>query len=100
MELPDRYEAKLMDDLTGCIPPYDKFIMPGPSDPQSVVERVKQETGLECAIVDVNDKSHYLGLVILAATVDTLKGVITAALIDNPTGNAIEQTPLVLIRQG
>ena len=29
-----RYEANLLDDLTGCIPPYDKFIMPGPMSPQ------------------------------------------------------------------
>ena len=64
------------------------------------MERVKAETGLECAVVDVNDKSKYLGLVILASTAERLKSVITAALIDNPTGNAIEQTPLVLIRQG
>lgn len=94
-----RYEARLIDDLTGCIPPYDKFIMAGPKDPQSVVDRVKQETGLDCAVVDVNDKSHYLGLVVLAMSDPTLKGVIEEALIDNPTGNSIEQTPLVLIRQ-
>eukprot|EP00959_Pyramimonas_sp_CCMP1952_P248958 5204234-Pyramimonas_sp.AAC.1 len=92
------YEANLIDDLTGCIPPYDKFIMPGPAEPEAVVARVKAETGLECAIVDVNDKSHYLGMVIVASTDPTLNEVIKDALVDNPTGNAIEQTPLVLIR--
>mmetsp|Transcript_35264 Transcript_35264/g.59436 ORF Transcript_35264/g.59436 Transcript_35264/m.59436 type:complete len:469 (+) Transcript_35264:194-1600(+) len=92
------YEAKLIDDLTGCIPPYDKFIMPGPAEPAKVAARVKAETGLECAIVDVNDKSHYLGMVILACTDPALEDIIRKALIDNPTGNAIEQTPLVLIR--
>ena len=87
-----------MDDLTGCIPPYDKFIMPGPQHPQAVVDRVKAETGLECAVVDVNDKSRYLGLCVVAATCRSLHATLQRALVDNPTGNAIEQTPLVLIR--
>jgi hypothetical protein len=65
---------------------------------QAVVDRVKAETGLDCAVVDVNDKSHYMGLCIVAATSKSLHAVLERALIDNPTGNAIEQTPLVLIR--
>jgi hypothetical protein len=88
-------QARLIDDVTGTLPPYDQFIVLGPVAPQQVVEAIQQETGLSAAIVDVNDLK---AVKIVAATPDTDPTVVTEALRSNPAGNADQQTPLVLIR--
>jgi len=88
-------QARLIDDVTGTLPPYDQFIVLGPDNPQAVVNQIQQETGLAAAIVDVND----LGAVkILAATAGVSPTILEQALRKNPAGNADEQTPVVLIR--
>ena len=88
-------QARLIDDVTGTLPPYDQFIVLGPDDPQSVADRIYQETGLRAAIVDVNDLK---AVKILAKTPELSEDFLTQALISNPAGNADEQTPVVLIR--
>ena len=93
-------ESGLIDDITGTIPPYDQFILPGPVDSQGVCDRVRRHTGLHCAVVDVNDKTYYLGMKILASSAGCPIDLMQNALIDNPSGNADERTPLVLIRPG
>ncbi|NJN85746.1 MAG: F420-0:Gamma-glutamyl ligase [Leptolyngbyaceae cyanobacterium SL_7_1] len=88
-------QARLIDDVTGTLPPYDQFIVLGPENPQQVVDRIKQETGLAAAIVDVNDLK---AVKILASTAGLSASFLEKALLNNPAGNADEQTPLVLIR--
>ena len=88
-------QANLVDDVTGTIPPYDQFVVLGPLNPQAVCDRIKKETGLEAAIVDVNDLRR---VKILAATTGIPVDFLEKALITNPAGNASEQTPVVLIR--
>jgi hypothetical protein len=88
-------QARLIDDVTGTLPPYDQFIVLGPDNPQQVVDQIQQETGLSAAIVDVNDLR---AVKILAATADIRPELLEQALISNPAGNADEQTPVVLIR--
>ncbi|HEY9627501.1 MAG TPA: hypothetical protein V6C84_09380 [Coleofasciculaceae cyanobacterium] len=88
-------QARLIDDVTGTLPPYDQFIVLGPSNPQQVVDQIQQETGLAAAIVDANDLK---AVKILAATSGLSEKFLEQALITNPAGNADEQTPLVLIR--
>lgn len=88
-------QARLIDDVTGTLPPYDQFIVLGPKNPQQVVDQIKQETGIAAAIVDVNDLK---AVKILAVTSGIKPDVLAQALISNPAGNADEQTPLVLIR--
>ncbi|MBW4528012.1 MAG: F420-0:Gamma-glutamyl ligase [Phormidium tanganyikae FI6-MK23] len=88
-------QARLIDDVTGTIPPYDQFIVLGPDNPQAIVDRIQQETGLSAAIVDVNDLK---AVKILAASSDLSMALLKQALITNPAGNANEQTPVVLIR--
>ena len=88
-------QARLIDDVTGTLPPYDQFIVLGPDSPQLVVDEIRNVTGLEAAIVDVNDLR---AVKILASTSGVNTSLLTQALIDNPAGNADEQTPLVLIR--
>nr|WP_238393411.1 coenzyme F420-0:L-glutamate ligase [Myxacorys almedinensis] len=88
-------QARLIDDVTGTIPPYDKFIVLGPHNPREICDRIQQETGLSAAIVDVNDLK---AVKILASTADLSHSLLKQALISNPAGNANEQTPVVLIR--
>lgn len=88
-------QARLIDDVTGTLPPFDQFIVLGPEKPEQVVAQIKQKTGLSAAIVDVNDLK---AVKILAATPDLSTELLTKALRRNPAGNADEQTPIVLIR--
>jgi hypothetical protein len=88
-------QARLIDDVTGTIPPYDQFIVLGPQNPQQVVDQIQRETGLAAAIVDVNDLR---AVKVLAASPELTTSFLQQALIKNPAGNASEQTPVVLIR--
>ena len=88
-------QAKLIDDVTGTLPPYDQFIVLGPANSQAVVDEILAQTGLEAAIVDVNDLKR---VAILAATPNATQDLLNKALLNNPAGNAAEQTPVVLIR--
>ncbi len=88
-------QARLIDDVTGTLPPYDQFIVLGPKNPQAVVDEIKAGTGLEAAIVDVNDLRR---VKVLAATSEVSEKLLNQALLMNPAGNAAEQTPIVLIR--
>jgi hypothetical protein len=89
-------QARLIDDVTGTLPPYDQFIVLGPENPQQIVNQIQKETGLSAAIVDVNDLK---AVKILAATPDVPLKFLQQALVNNPAGNADEQTPVVLIRR-
>ncbi|MBE9099754.1 F420-0:Gamma-glutamyl ligase [Vacuolonema iberomarrocanum] len=88
-------QARLIDDVTGTLPPYDQFIVLGPENVQAVVDDIRRKTGLAAAIVDVNDLR---AVKVLAATDDVSQKLLEAALVSNPAGNADEQTPIVLIR--
>ncbi|MBW4655171.1 MAG: coenzyme F420-0:L-glutamate ligase [Kaiparowitsia implicata GSE-PSE-MK54-09C] len=88
-------QARLIDDVTGTLPPYDQFIVLGPDQPQQVVNTIERETGIAAAIVDVNDLR---AVKVLAASPGVSVDLLTQALISNPAGNADEQTPVVLIR--
>lgn len=88
-------QARLIDDVTGTLPPFDQFIVMGPDEPEQVVENIKKATGLEAAIVDVNDLKR---VKTLAASSDVPLVTLESALRDNPAGNGDEQTPVVLIR--
>jgi hypothetical protein len=88
-------QARLIDDVTGTLPPFDQFIVLGPENPQQVVEQIQRETGLAAAIVDANDLK---AVKILAATSDLSITFLEQALRSNPAGNADERTPVVVIR--
>jgi hypothetical protein len=88
-------QARLIDDVTGTIAPFDQFIVLGPDQPQKVVDQIQRETGLAAAIVDVNDLK---AVKILALSAGIAPKVVEDALRSNPAGNGDEQTPVVLIR--
>ena len=88
-------QARLIDDVTGTLPPYDRFIVLGPDDAQGLVDRIKRDTGLDAAVVDVNDLK---AVKVLASSSAKIDGLLQDALRTNPAGNADEQTPVVLVR--
>lgn len=85
----------LIDDVAGTMWPFDRHIILGPKDPQKIVDRIREVTGAEAVIADVNDIKK---ADILAAS----KGVDQEALIkdleDNPFGNDDQQTPIVILK--
>ena len=89
------HQARLIDDITGTTPPYDKSIVLGPHDSNKFCLEASKRLGINVAVVDVND----LGRVkIISASPKSDLKAIQLALISNPAGNANQHTPLVLIR--
>tara|TARA_Y100001968_G_C19452742_1_gene769924 strand:- start:4492 stop:5682 length:1191 start_codon:yes stop_codon:yes gene_type:complete len=88
-------QARLIDDITGTTPPYDKTIVLGPINQKEFCSKASKSLGIDVAIVDVND----LGRVkVLSSNNKTIDKVLYKALQNNPAGNANEHTPIVLIR--
>jgi len=83
-----------IDDFAGTMWPYDRHIILGPKDPQKVVEKIKQATGAEAVITDVNDIGN---VDILAATEGVDQEALCRFLKDNPHGNDDQQTPIVVL---
>jgi len=88
-------QARLIDDITGTTPPYDKSIVLGPKDTKTFCIKAAKKLNVNVAVVDVND----LGRVKILSTSNVNNAeIIKRALTSNPAGNANQQTPLVLIR--
>lgn len=78
------------------LPPYNEYVVLGPTDPQKVADEVTAKTGVQLAIVDIND----LGGNVLGSTAKNLsKEQIADILRDNPLGQSAEQTPMGIIRK-
>jgi len=88
-------QARLIDDITGTTPPYDKCIVLGPQDTQIFCIKAAKKLNINVAVVDVND----LGRVKILSTNNVNNTeIIKRALKSNPAGNSNQQTPIVLIR--
>ena len=89
-------QAPLVDDVTGTMPPFDKMLVFGPKEPNKVAERIKERFGCYgAAVADVNDlkRAEVLGV---SEGLDPKE--LARILIDNPFGNANQQTPIVIIK--
>lgn len=90
------YQAALIDDVTGTMPPYDKHVVLGPREPQAVVDRLRALLGCHGVVIaDVNDLKRVR---IVAKTTGVDDERLRAALLDNPFGNASQKTPTVIIK--
>lgn len=78
------------------LPPYDEYVVLGPKDPQRVAEEILEKTGVEIAIVDINDLG---GNVLGSTSTHYTNDEIATALKDNPLGQSAEQTPMGIIRR-
>ena len=90
------YQARLIDDVTGTMPPFDKHIVYGPKDPFEVVRQIKEACGVYGAVIaDVNDLKR---AAIIGWTDGVDPALVSKILIDNPFGNAIQKTPICIIK--
>ncbi|MDN5346652.1 MAG: hypothetical protein PWP65_216 [Clostridia bacterium] len=85
-----------IDDVAGTMYPYEKHIILGPKEPQKVVNLIKQATGAEAVIADVNDLHR---VDIIGITNPDLEVHVVEALRDNPFGNDDQQTPIVVLKR-
>lgn len=88
-------KVALIDDVAGTMPPYHKYIVLGPKDPDIVCNLIKEKTGIDTVIIDANDL-HRADCIGASTGVD--KRYVESLFIDNPSGNAEQQTPIVIIK--
>ncbi len=88
-------DSDQIDDVLGCLPPYDYYSIMGPKNSPRLARKMAQALGCEAAIVDACD----IGAV---RAVGYSKGVDAAwlerAMVSNPAGNQEQQTPIVVIQ--
>lgn len=90
------YQAALVDDVTGTMPPFDKCIVYGPENTKNVVDSLKDKLGCFGAVIaDVNDLKRSR---IVDLTEGTDGDLVAKLLIDNPFGNASQKTPICIIK--
>jgi hypothetical protein len=83
-----------IDGYTGTLPPYERAIVFGPAEPDTVCAELTARLGYGFAIVDANDlrKAKALGV-----SPGLVRARVELALLGNPHGNSDEQTPLVIL---
>ena len=89
-------QAKLIDDITGTVPPFDKYIVYGPKNSAKVSENIRITAGCYgAAIVDANDLQS---VAILGTSVGLKTDDLIELLKSNPFGNDSQKTPIVIIK--
>lgn len=89
-------QAKLIDDVTGTVPPFDKYMVYGPKNSAQVAESIRIATGCYgAAIVDANDLKK---AAVLGTSVGLDADKVMNLLLDNPFGNDSQKTPIVIIK--
>ncbi len=83
-----------IDGYTGTLPPYERAIVLGPSEPDRVAAELSAALDLHVAIVDANDLHRAKAL---GASPLLEREAVERALLGNPHGNSDEQTPLVVL---
>jgi hypothetical protein len=84
-----------IDGYTGTLPPFERTIVFGPLEPERVATEIGARLGCGCAIVDANDLKRAK---VLGASPEVAQANVERALLDNPHGNADEQTPIVVLK--
>ena len=92
-------QARMMDaEHTMGVKEFYECVIPGPHDPVGTVRRVKEATGMDVAIVDVND---IFPPWCIASTVSKERAkLLEQSLTDNPLGQGDELTPMGIWRAG
>lgn len=77
------------------LPPYNKYVVLGPKDPDKTAKEIAAKLGINVAIIDAND----LGCVILGSSKGAPSNEILCQILkDNPLGQTNEQTPMGILR--
>ncbi|MFW6287037.1 MAG: coenzyme F420-0:L-glutamate ligase [Candidatus Sumerlaeota bacterium] len=80
---------------TSPVPPYDQCVILGPKDPDGVAEAIRERTGCEAAVMDVNDIG---GSWVLGASRGVERPLLEEIMRDNPMGQKKQCTPVALVR--
>ena len=91
------YKAASIDGPTPyTIPPYNKYVVLGPKDPDITSQEISKKINTTVTIVDIND----LGGNVLGKSDNNVDSdMIVALLKDNPLGQSNKQTPIGIIRK-
>ena len=81
---------------TSPVPPYENCVIKGPKNPREEAQRIKNATGLETAIMDINDIG---GCWMIGGSDGIDKIFMEKVMKDNPQGQGDELTPICLIRE-
>lgn len=85
-----------IDDIAGTLPPFDRYIVPGPKDPQRVTDHIYSKFRIATVIADINDIKC---VDILAVSGEVIGAQVIKILQENPLGNDDQQTPLVILKR-
>lgn len=90
-------QAATIDAAHTCpIKPYDECVILGPLAPEKAAEEIKSKTGLETAVMDINDIG---GSWVLGCSSGINKKSLENIMRDNPMGQKTEQTPICIVRK-
>lgn len=90
-------QAALIDAATTSpVPPYENCVIKGPKNPRKEAQRIKDATGYETAIMDINDIG---GCWMIGGSDGINKDFMEKVMKDNPQGQGDELTPICLIRE-
>jgi len=84
-----------IDGYTGTMPPFERFIVFEPHNPDAFAQSVFERIGVDCAVVDANDLAPAK---LLGASRNVERESVARALDANPHGNSDEQTPIVVLK--
>ncbi|NLM42766.1 MAG: F420-0--gamma-glutamyl ligase [Clostridiales bacterium] len=91
------YKASSIDGPTpNTLPPYNKYVVLGPENPDKVAMDISETIKAQVAIVDINDLG---GSILGTSQRDMDRNTLLGILKDNPLGQSSEQTPLGIIRE-
>lgn len=91
-------QARMMDaEHTMGVKEFYECVIPGPADPPGTCRRLKEATGMDVAIVDVND--IFPPWCIAASIPAPRQRLLERSLKDNPLGQGDELTPMGLWRE-
>jgi len=90
-------QAALIDAATTSpVPPYENCVIKGPKNPEKEAQRIKDNTGFECCVMDINDIG---GCWMIGGSNGVNKEFMEKVMKDNPQGQGNELTPICLIRK-
>ncbi len=91
-------QARMMDaEHTMGVQEYYECVIPGPAAPRQTCQRIKTATGMDVAIVDVND--IYPPWCIASTVTRERARLLELSLQDNPLGQGGECTPMGIWRE-
>lgn len=89
-------KASSIDGPTpNTLPPYNRYVVLGPADPDEVAKAVSERIGAPAIVVDINDLG---GNILGASHAEPSRELLVRILADNPLGQSEEQTPMGIIR--